>query len=1405
MLRKLGIILFSLAFFCSESRATHIVGGELNYVHLGGDQYAVTLIVYRDCLGGQAAFDNPARIGIYNSSGTLVLNVAATLDSVVPLQSTINSSCVTAPTNVCTEVGYYTEIVSLPPVAGGYTIAYQRCCRNAVVQNIQTPGDVGATFVATVPGTETFPANSNPIWNQLPPLFICAGLPFTFDQSATDLDGDQLVYSLCTPNAGGSVNNPAPNPPAAPPYATVNWAAPYSLNDLLGGSSPFSINASTGQITATPGTQGTFLVGMCVQEFRNGVYLGQTTREFQVTVSNCLAPVASPADLNAVSASFPFTNCSPFVQFQATNSSGFSVFWDFGDPSSLLDFSTQPNPTYTYPGPGQYNLTLIVFNPANPNDPLCTDTVTQVVTIQPPIIVNAGPDLGTCPNEPQQVGTPAQSGFSYAWSPALGLDNPNIAQPTATIGQNTTFTLTVTDAVGCSGTDQMTLSLFGNPNAGAGPDVTICPGASTQLGATGGVTYAWSPAATLNDPNIANPIATPVSTTVYTVSVTDSDGCVGTDNVTVTVSAPLVNAGADVSVCVGGGIQLSATGAATYTWSPASGLSATNVADPVASPASTSTYTVSGVDANGCSGSDDVVVTVNPLPAISAGFGQGVCAGSDAQLNASGGVSYVWTPSAGLSSSTIPNPLVTFLQDTMTFTVVGTDQFGCQNSSTVTVWQLDPPNVIAGPDTTLCLGQSANLFATGGTSYTWSPAAGLSSITIANPVATPLASTTYTVTVGQPSGNLVANGDFTQGNIGFTSDYTFSNDLVPESRYSVVTNANSVHPAFQGTGHTGNAPQDNFLVVNGSSTAGLNVWCQTISVTPGTEYYFGAWVSSVVANNPAILQFSINGQVLGSPFTAPFNLNNWGEFFQTWNSGTATTANICIVNQNTVTGGNDFGIDDISFSTLCYSTATVQVDVNPQPQANAGADAAICSGASYDMQGSGGVTYQWVPPIGLADANSATTAASPQNTTTYTLIVQDAIGCTASDQMTLTVNPLPLASAGGDRSVCEGESTVLQASGGVTYQWSPATFLDDPNAQLPIATPAQDITYTVTVTNSNNCTATDQMNVTVNALPTISAGQDTLICQNGSVVLNASGGVAYVWSPLTGISDPQSASPTVSPQSPTVYTVTGTDANGCVATASVSITLFSATAGPDGVVCQGEGFQASAFNGATYSWSPTVGVSDPSLPNPVLSPAETTTYTVNITSQYGCEDSDEVIVQVLSNPTAAFTPSFLPSCDGIFAQFINGSENAESYFWTLGDGTTSQLLNVTHTYPAGPGTVVTLIAYNNDGSCSDTLVLDFTGQWFGNDTIDITYATFFSPNGDGVNDCFRPGFDGRFSDCYSLTVYNRWGALIFESTGGQGHCWEGRTKSGNLVDDGTYYYISRLNGVDRAGYVTLVR
>ena len=1624
------LLLLSTVFFLGtfNASATHIVGGELVYTYLGASQYEVTLIVYRDCFGGQADFDDPAAVGVFGAGNNLLQNLNFDLDSVVTIQGTINSSCVTAPTDVCTEAGYYTEIVTLPPVIGGYTLAYQRCCMNGVVQNVTSPGDVGATYTATIPGSDSFPENSSPSWNQLPPLYVCANLPFDFDHSAFDLDGDSLVYSLCTPFEGASPGDPNPDPPGNPPYSDIPWQAPFSQANMLGGPVPLTIDPITGEIGATPDAQGSYVIGLCVQEYRNGILLGETTRAVQLNVVNCQAPVALPDDVNEISPG-SFINCTEFVEFEAFNSAGFEIWWNFGDPTTLADTANTQATQWQYPAPGTYDLTLVVYNPINPNDPLCTDTVVQQIVVQDTVIPVAGPDTATCPGIPVQIGSPATPGWTYEWTPTTGLDNPNIAEPTATITGQITYTLTATDAEGCSGSDDITIDLLANSAADAGPDVQICPGDSAQLTASGGVSYDWTPntfitnnaianpevfpptntdyivsvtnadgcvgldtvnvsvlqpaivvssdtticlgdtivitasgaanytwspnsninnitaaspqvwpvvtttyvvtaedangcevvdsvtvivqplpmvdagpdlticfgqsaelggsgvadylwipGGTLSDPNIQSPIASPEVTTEYVLFGSDQFGCSNSDTMTVFVNAlPTINAGPDDIVCNGTAVQLNATGGDNYVWTPATGLNNPSIANPLAlptlpieyvvegtdvngcsntdtvfvdvflveaigdttvcigdtaqlgavggvawswtpatalsdaaaqfplaNPAVTTVYTVTADDGNGCIATDSVTVVVSPLPEAFAGFDQGVCAGSTAQLNATGGVTYVWSPATGLSDPNVSNPVVTFGADTVTYSVVVTNAIGCVNSDTVTVWQEPLPDAVAGPDTTICLGESVQLVSGGGETYVWSPTAGLSDPTIQNPIATPLATTTYTVTVGQTTGNLVFNGDFSQGNVGFGSDYAYSNDLIPESRYGVVTDASTVHPAFQGTGHTGNAPVDSFMVVNGSGTPNQNVWCQTVSVSPNTDYYFGTWVSTVVGGNPAVLQFSINGVVLAAPFTAPFNINSWTQFFETWNSGTATSATICIVNQNTSTGGNDFALDDITFSTFCTNTAEVTVTVNPLPVADAGEDQTICVGDVTQMDGSGGFTYQWVPPVGLTDATDPLTDASPISTTVYTLIVEDNIGCSDTDEMTMVVNPLPAASAGPDFELCIGESVILQGSGGVDYAWSPGTFLDDPTAQLPESTPETTTTYTVTVTDGNSCVDTDEVTVTVNPLPIIDAGVDSMICANGSLVLEATGGDTYLWSPLTGLSDPQSATPTASPVSPTIYTVLGTDVNGCSNTDSVSITIFTVFAGPDSIVCLNDSVQAFVSGGSTFSWTPADQVSDPTIGNPYLIPNGNTTYTINVVSEFGCAASAEVEMGILTLPVAQFAVGFEPGCEGVHADFDNNSENSETYYWDFGDGNTSGDFEPSHLYPQGAGYVVTLVTYNNDSLCVDSTMLDFTDQWFGIDTIDISYSTAFTPNFDGINDCFRPGFDGRFSECYQLTVYNRWGALIFESTGGQNHCWDGYTKGGKKVDQGTYYYISRLKDYEKHGYVTVI-
>ena len=216
-------------------------------------------------------------------------------------------------------------------------------------------------------------------------------------------------------------------------------------------------------------------------------------------------------------------------------------------------------------------------------------------------------------------------------------------------------------------------------------------------------------------------------------------------------------------------------------------------------------------------------------------------------------------------------------------------------------------------------GQSVNMTASGSDFLIWSPTQWLTDTVGPNTTATPPQTVTYTVTGYAPGEDKVSNGDFNQGNSGFTSAYTYVSDLWSEGTYYVGNSANNYHTGFHGHGYGGSG---NFMIVNGASVPGVNVWSQEIEVTPYKYYAFSTQVVSLNRNSPAKLQFSINGQQIGDVFSAPdaplvyiegITDDIWENFYELWYSGNSTSAVITILNQNTEIDGNDFGLDDISF------------------------------------------------------------------------------------------------------------------------------------------------------------------------------------------------------------------------------------------------------------------------------------------------------------------------------------------------------------------------------------------------------------------------------------------------------------------------------------------------------------
>lgn len=351
-------VLLSLA-----GRASHIVGGDIHYEYLGNNQYRITLKVYRDCATSSTNFDDPASIGIYNSAGDLVENIEIPLADALVSDVPINDldPCLQAPTGICVKEAIYSATVSLPMIPGGYTISYQRCCRNSTLVNTTSNDDLGITLTTQIPGTELTNVNSNPAFNEFPPIVICMNQPFEFDHSATDIDGDQLVYEFCNPLLS-NVPGFYINPPGPPPYPNLIFDPGYSAAYPISSSPAFAIDATTGLITGTPNLLGQFVVGVCVKEYRDGVLLSTTNRDFQFNITLC--------GLNISSAFVEPQPCTGLEAHFANESTGDANWvWDFGVEGTDTDISTEESPIYLYPDTGWYEVTLIINNGT-----LCADT-----------------------------------------------------------------------------------------------------------------------------------------------------------------------------------------------------------------------------------------------------------------------------------------------------------------------------------------------------------------------------------------------------------------------------------------------------------------------------------------------------------------------------------------------------------------------------------------------------------------------------------------------------------------------------------------------------------------------------------------------------------------------------------------------------------------------------------------------------------------------------------------------------------------------------------------------------------------------------------------------------------------------------------------------------------------------
>lgn len=711
----------------------------------------------------------------------------------------------------------------------------------------------------------------------------------------------------------------------------------------------------------------------------------------------------------------------------------------------------------------------------------------------------------------------------------------------------------------------------------------------------------------------------------------------GTSNATITQPADICTTAPAV--------QLTAAGTGG-TWSASCGtcISAGGLFNPATAGAGnhTVTYTIGGA----CPGTDSKTVNVYAQPNVTVTPNTAVCAGSQAPLVASGAATYTWAPATDLSISTGATTVAT-PASTITYTVTGTDANGCQNQASVTVTVNPLPTVSAGNDVALCAGASAPLTATGADTYTWSPTANLSSVTGATVTATPPATVTYTVT--------------------------------------------------------------------------------------GTD----------------------------------------------------------------VSG--------------CQNTDAVTVTVNPLPTVDAGADVVVCAGASTVLTGSGAATYVWAPATNLSSTTTASVTSTPTATLTYTLTGTDANGCQNTDAVTVTVNALPPVNAGADVTLCLGGSTVLTATGASSYVWSPATDLSGTTTASVTSTPAATITYMVTGTDGNGCQNTDAVTVTLNPQAPVNAGADVAFCAGGSVSLNATGAATYVWSPTTGLSSGTGATVTASPGSTVIYTVTGTDANGCSGSDQVEVTVHpnpqvNFNGGPlVGCVPLTTNFNYLGDPAVTFVWNFGNG-SQGAGTAPTATYTQTGTFSVGltVTDAFGCTSSRTIqnLVVVHGYPQAGMgvNPQEIWQ-DNAWTHVTDGSTGAGSWHYSISDGERYDVPSFTHRF-ADTGVYQIVQIVISDAGCADTAM----AQVHVKPVSTVFIPNAFTPGNDPINNSFK--VYGNLLGDVELSVFNRWGERIFFSMD-QNEGWDG-TYGGTRCKQDVYVYMLRYRDHRKeekklVGSVTLLR